>query len=203
MKKQINTITGYENCHDYYVVDSKGVIYGKNDKKLNPTIGGNDYLVVSLYGKNTIIRTTSLHLIVAKAFLKPPSNETFTEIIHKDGNRLNNNLDNLCYATIEERLGMEKQNGRSGKTTKKCLNPIQVVNIREMLEDGYTGRDISERLGININTVYNVKRGTIYKYYVREENGDIVNRKTGEVFDEYWICGRFNGELKFADWKYL
>ena len=60
----------------------------------------NGYLVVAL--KNEIKNVTKyIHILIAKSFLKNDNN--FNYVYHKDGNKLNNSIDNLVWCNHSER----------------------------------------------------------------------------------------------------
>lgn len=58
------------------------------------------------YGKRT---TYLVHRLVAQAFIPNPENKP--QINHKDGNTLNNNIDNLEWATAAENNEHARNNG--------------------------------------------------------------------------------------------
>lgn len=70
---------------------------------------------------NTLYKTclgTLVHRLVAKTFI--PNLENKKEVNHKDGNGLNNNLDNLEWVTNSENQKHSYKNGFR-KVNKKCL----------------------------------------------------------------------------------
>lgn len=84
--------------------------------------------------KDHIQLTKPVHRIIAKAFIPNPENKP--EINHKDGNKLNNSIENLEWVTESEntlhafRLGLRKTtDGGTSKSVAK-LNP----NTKEILE---------------------------------------------------------------------
>ena len=80
------------------------------DRILKQTKDNNGYLIVGLH-KNNTVKKTSVHRIVAKAFIK--NVENYDVINHKDGNKQNNRVDNLEWCTqkynVKEaiRLGLQ------------------------------------------------------------------------------------------------
>lgn len=91
--------------YDYeYVVTDKGEFisharYHNHNLKMKPHKGKDGYMSIGLIknGKSTQHR---VHRIVACAFIPNPENKPF--INHKDGNRTNNNVDNLEWCTQKE-----------------------------------------------------------------------------------------------------
>lgn len=90
-KRTVN-IEGYE----MYQCDTNGVIYGQNGKPLKPNINCNGYKYV-VFCKNKKMRTLMVHRIVALTFIPNPT--ALPVINHKDGNKLNNNVENLEWVT--------------------------------------------------------------------------------------------------------
>src|SRR5699024_4677012 len=64
---------------------------------------GRGYLTVGLWSDNNIIKKNFyVHRLVARAFIENPENKL--EINHIDGNKYNNNVDNLEWSTRSENL---------------------------------------------------------------------------------------------------
>lgn len=86
---------------DYEITDTGIVISnkGRKPKQLKPCVTSG-YLTVELRNKNSI-KMCKVHRLVAITFLDPP--ETSNLIVnHKDGNRLNNNVNNLEWISFLE-----------------------------------------------------------------------------------------------------
>ena len=93
---EMKEIKEYPN---YFITDD-GRVWSKNRNKflsLNPNTQG--YLKVSLWkdGKPT---TKPVHRLVAETFIPNPNN--FSQVNHKDENKLNNNVDNLEWVSPRE-----------------------------------------------------------------------------------------------------
>ena len=94
-------VVGYEGL---YEVSNKGrvkTLLGKEEYILKISPNKNGYYKTSLSkaGKAT---TCLVHVLVAKAFI--PNVTGKPTVNHKDGNRLNNNVENLEWATYSENL---------------------------------------------------------------------------------------------------
>lgn len=106
-----------------YTINTDGIIMHKSGKTMNQSIGGNGYHLVQLRKDGKGI-TKTVHSLLAKAFL--PRHPSKIEVNHKDGDRLNNNLNNLEWVTPSENMRHMVSIGR-WKLTEKRLE-----HVREM-----------------------------------------------------------------------
>lgn len=98
-------------------------------------------------------KTYKVHRLVALAFIPNPENKP--EVNHKDGNKSNNNLDNLEWSTTSENTKHAHENGL---TTTKKLSDEDKKHIKEN-KDGLTYAELSNRFKVSITTIYYVKHG--------------------------------------------
>jgi len=83
-----------------YFVNRNGDIMNRT-KRLKPWISKHGYALVDLSVDGKVSHK-SVHRIVALTFLANPQNKP--EVNHKDGNKLNNHVDNLEWATKSENI---------------------------------------------------------------------------------------------------
>lgn len=133
--------TQYNN----YEVSNKGRVRNKTTKLiLSPCKNKQGYLQVGIMDNGHHI-SRRIHRLVAIAFIKNPFNKE--TVNHKDGNKLNNNADNLEWTTIKENvihsikvLGVDPSKGLE-KTHEKNKRKIirsdgKIYNsIKEAKED--------------------------------------------------------------------
>ena len=81
---------------DYFVTND-GKIY--REKIIKPTPDKDGYEIVSLW-KNNKRKSFRVHRMVAELYLPNPHNKP--QVNHKDGNKTNNKLENLEWATASE-----------------------------------------------------------------------------------------------------
>lgn len=123
---------------DRYVVESKGRYAGKmrflKGALMKQSRGGgrdrnNTYNVVNLRREGTSW-VAPVHILVARAFIQNPNN--LPMINHKDGNKRNNNVDNLEWVTCSEnnlhalRTGLRSPRGNPIGQYDEGMNLIAV-----------------------------------------------------------------------------
>lgn len=126
-------IKGYEG---YYKVNNLGIVksyHTQNHKKpiiLKPIKSHNGYLQFNLM-KNKKRKITLLHRIIANSFI--PNLENKPCVNHKDGNKLNNNIDNLEWCTYQENAIHAWKNSLF-KNTKKSLEALRQGRLKRILK---------------------------------------------------------------------
>ena len=82
-----------------YLVSDEGYVLSKRNKPLKPSINPRGYYIVNLMinGKR---KGVAVHTMVARTFCD--GYKTGLTVNHKDGNKLNNNAQNLEWVTIYE-----------------------------------------------------------------------------------------------------
>ena len=93
MEYRKERVIGYED----YQVDTNGIVYSKKGKPLKFSINPSGYCIVN-FSTNGKTKGFSVHGIVARQYIKN-DDKSKNQINHKDGNKLNNNVDNLEWVT--------------------------------------------------------------------------------------------------------
>lgn len=93
------------------IIRSDGVVISRLGKKLKHQLSNNGYIRVELHN-NGVSKKFLIHRLLAQAFIDNPNKKEIVN--HIDGNKCNNNLDNLEWCTRSEnqlhsyRCGLQK-----------------------------------------------------------------------------------------------
>jgi hypothetical protein len=163
-------IQGYE---DLYRVNANGEIYSvKSDKILKPFYRGsrpdNRYFVVELH-KNNKGKTVSIHRLVAEAFIPNPSG--LPCVNHKDGNKFNNNVENLEWCSYKQnnvhayKTGLKKcYYGTENKNSKLSYNDVVEIKKNLILGDSQYGtRPLAEKYGVDHKVIMDIYHNKKYQ----------------------------------------
>ena len=182
--KNISEIKGYENVKGY-VLSSEGYVYSghhvKNDentgrisivihddinkfKKLKGSEDSKGYLCLDLRKKNGKLNYPKIHRLVAEAFLENPEN--LPQVNHIDGNKTNNNVENLEWVNNKD----NRVHALENKLISGINYGVGQYDLDGNLIDAFdTAREALLKMGKpltsgNIGRVINGKRKTAYGY---------------------------------------
>ena len=133
-------------------------------KILNPdkTIRGG-YLDVSLRdGEKRKHRT--VHSLVAEVFLGERPNGC--DVMHLNGDRTDNRVENLRYGTRKENLNQTYEYG--GKQANGKLSVEDVKAVRGRIRSGERIATIADSYGVNTAAIYHIKNGTTFRWLPEE-----------------------------------
>lgn len=117
MEKQWKKII-IDNKETFYSVSNFGEVRNDSTKTLlQGSIGNNGYRMVHL--RQRINKNCSVHRLVMKAFC-PCEEMDELQINHKDGNKLNNRLDNLEWTTALENMRHSYETGLQRYKMREC-----------------------------------------------------------------------------------
>ena len=141
--KPIPSAPGYEaNSEGLIRTQDRVVPMGRRQRHVNgcvirPVKNKNGYLYVSIYLTGNKRRTTPVHKLIAEAFLgECPSKYV---VSHIDGNKLNNQITNLEYATQSNNLLARRIHGTAplGEINPQSkLVSADIRNVRALAQRG-------------------------------------------------------------------
>lgn len=137
--------------------------------------GNSGYLFVSLTlgGKP---RNVSVSRLVLRTFVgDPPSSKHHAA--HNDGNKLNNILTNLRWASPSENQGDKREHGTAFRP--RFLTEDQVISMRREYADlDVSFRDIARKYGVSVPTAHGVVVGRYWPHLPGAVQSKSKGRKT-------------------------
>lgn len=173
-KEEWRTIPGFEDRYEASSCGRVRTFFINNSRRarveplyLKGWVDRNGYRIHALYCRNNR-KNCQLHRLVATVFL----GESNLDVNHRDGDKLNNRIDNLEYCTRADNIYhshyvLGKQMGESHPNVK--LTDDQVAAIRLLLEQGVKQRVIAERFGVRQSYISSLKTGRIRR--IRTKDG--------------------------------
>lgn len=146
------------------IIRKDGKPYRIRDKKLTPHRLKSGYLIFDF--KTDINKKLLLHRVVLETF-SPTEDMENLQVNHIDGNKANNNLNNLEWSTRKENmqhammLGLFNPQNRNNEKHPMCkLSNEQVKEIRELLKlKIYTQHQIAKDYNVSDCTISEIKTG--------------------------------------------
>lgn len=173
-------IEGYEGI---YQVSTLGKIkalpvskkYGRFEQKrketiLKPSIDKRGYHSVSLQ-KDGITKYCSVHRIVAEAFILNIENKPTTN--HIDGDKSNNSVYNLEWATHKEQINHADKNGLRNirgensavaRATNEAVEYIRKNHWSDLKAQKSNTQELCDKFAISKTTIYNILRNRSWKH---------------------------------------
>lgn len=151
-----------QNTNNMYEVYTDGKIYSYYSNKFLKLDKSKGYYRVTLTMEDKSLLHFYCHRLVANAFIPNPENKP--TVNHIDGNKLNNNVKNLEWATVSENCkhandtGLRIANKGEDCSYAKLTNKI-VKEIKQDISDGMIYDDISDKHNISPATISLIKNG--------------------------------------------
>jgi hypothetical protein len=151
-----------------YAASSRGAIrrlkrsphHPQHNGILKPVGGTNGYLTVTINK-----RQRSIHRLIAEAFLgECPST---LQVNHKDGNKQNNNIENLEYVSCRQNLCHALSTGlRTNRGDKNAMAKLTEDTVREILslKGTATQQEIGARFGVTRRAVGMIFNGDTWSH---------------------------------------
>lgn len=141
-ESKLNEVWKYIDEYPNYIISNLGRVKNtETGRILSEKIDKDGYREVSLRknGKSTLKK---VHRLVATAFIPNPDNKP--QVDHIDGEKGNNNLNNLRWVTRKENMNNPNTYKKLGQHTRK---PIIQVNVDNTIRLWMSARDIERVLG--------------------------------------------------------
>jgi hypothetical protein len=151
-----------------YAVDEQGNVFSlpkktrKGTRILKYNIANNGYAMLDLC-KDGNIKRFLVHRLIAETLLPNPDNKP--QVNHKNGNKLDNRIENLEWNTRSEnqkhaiQIGLRTANGEKNSQSK--LTEQEVLYIRESKEKGSI---LAKKLNISHPTICDIRKNRSWKH---------------------------------------
>lgn len=170
MKEIWKNIKGYEGIYQISNLGNVRNLLSYERKNLKGEITEKGYIRVSLH-KNGFRKVFRVHRLVAQAFIPNPLNKP--QINHKDGNKLNNCVDNLEWATNKE-------------------------NIKHAIQNKLRAKEIR-----HVKPIAYIKNGTIIKRYPSISSAAKETSFSREHICHQLLISKNNKKRKNVEWIYI
>jgi hypothetical protein len=161
------------NNTKYFVSDCGKVYSGKGNGSLRllSQTNRNEYVKVAIF--NNKERTdVNVHRLVAELYI--PNPEDKRTVNHKDGDKTNNHVSNLEWATdSENQKHSYKELGHKGNGLK-TFTYDEFVSVVELLKSGTSQAQVARMYGLTRTAInYIVKRKSYQLFWERYDNSNI------------------------------
>lgn len=122
----------------------------RREKNINPTRIDKGYMRVKLYDGNTK-KSFSVHRLVAEAFIPNPFKKK--QVNHIDGDKTNNNVENLEWCTNKENQIHARKYGLADNCRKKGKKVLQLDSHGNLLNEWNNMKSASITLNIRHSAI--------------------------------------------------
>lgn len=156
-----------------YLITTNGVVISCKKKKhieLKQYRVGRDKsrLGVCLFQKGLKKRRAKIHRLVAETFISNPDNKP--QVNHKDGNTLNNKVENLEWCTNRENMNHAVKNKLMAYGVKSGRSKFKPKDIREIRQKynywKYSTYKLAKEYGVSQGAIFKIIKGINWKYLV-------------------------------------
>ena len=162
MKKLI-TQCKYNLKFDYYVTDDGRIWSDRTKKYLSFQYDKDGYVKVSMRSTDNKSHRYSVHRLVLENF-DPVKNMELLQVNHKDGNKLNNRLENLEWVTCKENIQHAVNNNLRAKINGSAkLVPAQVIEIYKRANNGESNVKLAEEFNMHPDQIGRIKNKKVWK----------------------------------------
>lgn len=166
MKQKLITVCKYDLKFNYFVREDGKIYSEKSDKFLSPQLDKNGYEKIQMISTDGKRHRYSVHRLVLENF-NPVKNMEKLQVNHKDGNKRNNNLNNLEWVTNYEntlhaiKTGLRNNNGENNPSSK--LTEKDVYKIIDLFKEGKSCAFIAKQYNVSSSAIERIRRRETWK----------------------------------------
>lgn len=171
-----------------YQISDTGMVYNTaTGRYLSGSHDKRGYQVVSIYCNHKLY-SVKVHRLVAIAFIPNPENKP--TVNHLDGNKDNNCVDNLEWATHKENIthaidtGLRNTSGINSGSNK--YDEATVHKVCKLLSEGSGIKEIAEKLKVSPNLPRRIKYADKWKSISSQYNIPGISRISNDTKDKVY-----------------
>ncbi len=150
--------------YPFYKICSEGRVYSLlSDKYLKHGLAGAGYPHVNIKNMDQVFKSCYVHRLVAEAFL---SNwDPCLDVNHKDGNKKNNNIENLEMVTKSQNTIHGYENNLLHKGSKHYNSRISIDEAR-LIKYGFptlTHKQVADIFDYKINGIWKIRQNLTWR----------------------------------------
>lgn len=158
MVKELKDFPGYS-------ISDQGEVFNKDGKMLATQVINSGYRLVHMRTPGGR-KAATVHRLVAKTFI--PTEDLSKWVNHRDGNKLNNSVDNLEWMTPKENIRhafeTKLMSHKGEKNALAKLKDSDVPVIRKLIASGELLKNIGKKYGVHYSIISHIKRGKIWTH---------------------------------------
>jgi hypothetical protein len=162
------SLNGIVKCGENYEVSNLGNVRNITTDRIKKCfVKSNGYHATTLY-LDKEQKKYHIHRLVAQAFIPNPENKR--EVNHINGNKSDNTVVNLEWATRKENVqhcyssGLKNQTGENNHSAK--LTEEDVRKIREYHSKGILQKDLAEMYEVSKQGICNIVNRKVWKHVI-------------------------------------
>lgn len=152
-----------------YWVNRKGEVLGRKGKKLKLGKSTKGYYQITLKTKQGQ-KCFRIHRLVAKYFIYNDNPKQKNQVNHIDGNKLNNNVDNLEWCTNEYNHNHKMENGLnvSLKGEEHGCSILTEKEVIDIFKSKESYKNLIKKYNISKSTISSIKNKRNWKHLTKE-----------------------------------
>ena len=176
--------------HSSYEISDKGITRHIKTKKINRVYATTGYAII-LVDTLGVSTKKSLHKLMAGLFFKPPTDKMYKFISHIDGNKFNNNVDNLEYRLKKSSFSksdlLTHNNDKLLGDYRTSINKLKQLNkTLKVKNTAITYKSISKKYNLDNPSAWCKIENSDYEISIE---GLVRHIKTGELSPNYYANG--------------